>query len=166
MHPGAAFRFGNRERAAPSLGSMDPLRRVPPGRKFAQARELRRVATSTERYAWSLLRNRGVLGLKFRRQHVVHGFIVDFYCAAERLVLELEGAPHAGSERTAYDTARAATLEAAGYRVIRITNRDVTREHLADLLTGALGDRASFPLSRRERGTGGEDQRTVEADRG
>jgi len=81
-------------------------------------------------------------------------------------VLELEGAPHAGSERTAYDTARAATLEAAGYRVIRITNRDVTREHLADLLTGALGDRASFPLSRRERGTGGEDQRTVEADRG
>jgi very-short-patch-repair endonuclease len=69
---------------------MDPLRRVPLSRKFAQARELRRDATSTERYAWSLLRNRGVLGLKFRRQHVLHGFVVDFYCAAERLVLELE----------------------------------------------------------------------------
>src|SRR6266576_4975021 len=53
--------------------------------------------------------------------------------------------------------ARAATLEAAGYRVIRIANRDVTRDHLAALLSGALGDRASFPLSRRERGTGGED---------
>jgi len=100
-----------------------------------------------------------VLGLKFRRQHVVHGFIVDFYCAAERLVLELEGAPHAGRERRAYDAARAVTLEAAGYRVIRIANRDVTREHLAALLSRALGDRASFPLSRRERGTGGEDQR-------
>jgi len=43
-----------------------------------------------------LLRNRGVLGLKFRRQHVVHGFIVDFYCAAERLVLELDGAQGTG----------------------------------------------------------------------
>ena len=136
---------------------MDSLRRVPPGRKFAQARELRRDATSTERYAWSLLRNRGLLGLKFRRQQVVHGFIVDFYCAAQRLVLELEGAPHGGSERRAYDTARAATLEAAGYRVIRVANRDVTRDHLTALLSRALGGRASFPLSRRERGTGGED---------
>jgi very-short-patch-repair endonuclease len=118
---------------------MDPLRHVRRGRKFAQARELRRAATSTERHAWSLLRNRGVLGLKFRRQQVLHGFIVDFYCAAERLVLELEGAPHAGSARRAYDAARAATLEAAGYRVIRIANGDVTRDHLAALLRGALG---------------------------
>jgi len=90
---------------------------------------------------------------------VVHGFIVDFYCATERLVVEFEGAPHAGRERRAYDAARAATLEAAGYRVIRIANRDVTRDHLAALLSRALGDRGSFPLSRRERGTGGEDQR-------
>jgi very-short-patch-repair endonuclease len=120
---------------------MDPLRRVPPGQKFAQARKLRRAATSTERYAWSLLRNRGLLGLKFRRQHVVHGFIVDFFCGAERLVLELEGAPHAGTERRGYDAARAATLEAAGYRVIRVANRDVTRDHLAALLSRALGGR-------------------------
>ncbi len=147
-----------------SMGCMDPLRCVPLGRKFTQARELRRDATSTERYAWSLLRNRGVHGLKFRRQHVLHGFVVDFYCAAERLVLELEGAPHAGSERRAHDTARAAILEAAGYRVIRIANRDVTRDDLTALLSRALEDRASFPLSRRERGTGGEDQRTGEGD--
>jgi very-short-patch-repair endonuclease len=108
------------------------------------------AATSPERYAWSLLRNRGVLGLKFRRQHVLHGFVVDFYCAAERLVLELEGASHAESERRAYDAARAATLEAAGYRVIRLTNRDVTRDHVKAQLSRALGDRASFPLSHRE----------------
>jgi very-short-patch-repair endonuclease len=97
---------------------------------------------------------------------VLHGFIVDFYCATERLVVEFEGAPHAGRERRAYDAARAATLEAAGYRVIRIANRDVTRDHLTALLSRALGDRGSFPLSRRERGTGGEDQRTGEGDRG
>ena len=120
------------------MGSVDPLRCIPPGRKFAQARELRRAATSTERYAWSLLRNRGVLSLQFRRQQVVDGFIVDFYCAAERLVLELEGAPHAESERRAYDAARAAILEAAGYRVIRVANRDVTRDHLIGLLSRAL----------------------------
>jgi len=125
-----------REQRAPgtSLGFMDPLRRVPSGRKFALARELRRTATPAERYAWSLLQSRGVLGLKFRRQQVLHGFIVDFYCAAERLVLELEGAPHAASERRAYDAARAATLEAAGYRVIRVANRDVTRDRLEALL--------------------------------
>ena len=150
------------------MGCMDPLRRVPPGRKFTQARELRRAATSTERYAWSLLRKRGILGLKFRRQHVLHGFIVDFFCAAERLVLELEGVPHAGSERRAYDAARAATLEAAGYRVIRVANRDVTRDQLAALLSRALEDRPRSPspagrggqgvrTNARERQTGGED---------
>src|SRR5205814_5364943 len=138
---------------------MDPLRRVTCAQKRALAAKLRRTATPMERHAWSLLRDRSMLGFKFRRQHVLHGFVVDFYCAAERLVLELEGAPHAGSERRAYDVARAATLEAAGYRVIRIANRDVTRDHLAALLSRALGDRVSFPLSRRERGTGGEDSR-------
>jgi len=113
---------------------VDPLCRIPPGQKFALAHQLRRAATPAERYTWSLLRNGGVLGLKFRRQHVLHGFIVDFYCAAERLVLELEGAPHAASERRAYDAARSATLEAAGYRVIRVANRDVTRDRLEALL--------------------------------
>ena len=57
---------------------------------------------------------------------------------AERLVLELEGDAHDGSDRRAYDAARAKLLEAAGYRVLRIRNRDVTREHLEALLRGAL----------------------------
>jgi very-short-patch-repair endonuclease len=60
---------------------MDPLRRVPHGLKLAAARQLRRDATPAERHAWTLLRNRRLLGLKFRRQHVLRGFIVDFYCA-------------------------------------------------------------------------------------
>jgi very-short-patch-repair endonuclease len=124
---------------------MDPLRRVPPGQKFAIARQLRGAATPAERYAWSLLRNRGVLGLKFRRQHVLHGFVVDFYCAAERLVLELEGAPHATNEQRAYDAARTATLEAAGYRVIRVANRDVTRDQLEALLRPSTRDRSYVP---------------------
>ena len=117
---------------------MDPLRYVSPGHKFALARRLRRVATPGERYAWSLLRNRGILGLKFRRQYVLHGFIVDFYCVAERLVLELEGDAHDGWDRQIYDAARAEFLEGAGYRVVRVRNRDVTREQLEAVIEDAL----------------------------
>ena len=73
---------------------MDPLRRLTRGQLYAAARQLRKQRTPAERYAWSLLRNRRMLGLKFRRQQVVHGFIVDFYCIAERIILELEGDVH------------------------------------------------------------------------
>jgi len=117
---------------------VDLLRHLPPAQTFALARQLRRATTPAERHAWWLLRNRGVLGLKFRRQHVLHGFIVDFYCVAERLVVELEGDAHDGSDRQTYDAARAHLLEAAGYRVIRIRNRDVSRARLEALLRRAL----------------------------
>ena len=124
---------------------MDPLHRPTRAQKFAYARQLRLDPTPAERHAWSLLRNRGVLGLKFRRQHVLHGFIVDFYCVAERIVLELEGDVHDTSDRRTYDVARSDVLEAAGYRVIRIRNRDVTREHLEGLLRRALRRQPSVP---------------------
>jgi very-short-patch-repair endonuclease len=117
---------------------MDPLRRVPRAQLFAVARQLRLNPTPAERYAWTLLRGRAVLGLKFRRQHVLHGFIVDFYCAAERLVVELEGDVHDARDRRGYDAARAAFLEAAGYRLVRIRNRDVTRAHFEELLRETL----------------------------
>ena len=117
---------------------MDPLRRLSRPQRFALAHQMRHNATPAERYAWSLLRGRAVLGLKFRRQHVLHGFIVDFYCAAERLVLELEGNVHDASDRRAYDAARTAFLEAAGYRVVRIRNREVTRAKLEKVLRERL----------------------------
>src|SRR5207245_6248177 len=96
--------------------------------------------------ASSLLRNRGILGLKFRRQHVVHGFIVDFYCAAERLVLELEGGAHDGPDQRAYDAARADVLEAAGFRVVRVRNAHVTRAGLETVLTPLSLSRSSPPV--------------------
>jgi len=80
-----------------------------------------------------------MLGLKFRRQHALHGFIVDFYCLSERLVVELEGDVHDASDQQDYDAARAAFLEATGYRVIRVRNCDVTRGHLEELLQETLG---------------------------
>jgi len=117
---------------------MDPLRRLTHAQRFSLARQLRLNPTPAERHAWSLLCGRAVLGLKFRRQHVLHGFIVDFYCAAERIVLELEGDVHDRRDQRDYDAARAAFLEAAGYRVIRIRNRHVTRAHLEELLRERL----------------------------
>ena len=62
-------------------------------RKLARARSFRPQPTPEEATAWSLLRGRRLLGLKFRRQQVIAGFIVDFYCASRRLALELDGGP-------------------------------------------------------------------------
>jgi len=61
-----------------------------------------------------------------------------FYCVAERLVLELEGDAHDGWDRQIYDAARAEFLEGAGYRVVRVRNRDVTREQLEAVIEDAL----------------------------
>src|SRR5881396_122770 len=99
---------------------VDPLRCLRPPQRFALARALRHRPTPAERYAWTLLRNRGVLGLKFRRQHVLHGFIVDFYCPSEGIVIELEGDVHDVATPQTNDRARAEVLAAAGYRIVRV----------------------------------------------
>ena len=117
---------------------MDPLRRLRPAQRFALAHALRHRPTPAERHAWTLLRNRGILGLKFRRQHVLHGLVVDFYCARERVVIELEGDRHDGEAQQTYDRARAVFLAAARYRIIRVRNKDVSREHLETVLREAL----------------------------
>jgi very-short-patch-repair endonuclease len=120
------------------------LRRPPiPRLKLQRARDLRRDLTMAERRAWTLLRNRRMLGLKFRRQHVIAGFIVDFYCAELRLVLEIDGTGHSGSAQSDYDAARTANLEARGLRVIRIRN-DALRE---DALRSLLEDLTRRPPS-------------------
>jgi very-short-patch-repair endonuclease len=127
-------------------------RPYPDAAKLALARQLRRDSTPMERHAWSLLRNRGMLGLKFRRQHVIGGFIVDFYCPALRLVLELDGAPHEHPDQAGYDRARTGWFVQRGYRVLRLRNRDVSRGKLEALLR-KLTARPPSPV--RERGTGG-----------
>ena len=116
------------------LCDVDPLRPVPIGRKLALARELRRVPTPAERHAWSLLRNRGVCGLKFRRQHVLHGFIVDFYNEELKLVIELDGRRHDDEQQAAYDAARSHWLQNAGYTILRLRNHQVSRANLEKLL--------------------------------
>jgi len=67
--------------------------------------------TIAERKAWEILRDRRMLGFKFRRQHIIHGFIVDFYCHELKLVLEIDGKGHASPDRVQYDAARTQRLE-------------------------------------------------------
>jgi very-short-patch-repair endonuclease len=93
---------------------------------LAWARELRQPQTPAERKLWARLRDRQLGGLKFRRQHPIGRFIVDFYCAGCGLVVEVDGDTHA--EQVEYDQARTAWLEAQGYHVIRFANRDVHQQ--------------------------------------
>jgi very-short-patch-repair endonuclease len=96
-----------------------------------RARKLRRPQTPAEQTLWRLLRDRRMGELKFRRQHPIGPFIADFCCAAARLVIELDGDSHASQGE--YDQARSDWLQAQGYRVIRFTNQEVSRDKEAVL---------------------------------
>lgn len=96
-----------------------------------RARELRREMTPAERLLWSRLRNRRLEGLKFRRQHPLGPFIADFYCAACRLVVEIDGDIH--DLQPERDAARTEQFEQYGYRVIRFRNVQVLND-LEDVL--------------------------------
>ena len=88
-------------------------------------RRLRKQATPAEKRLWKMLRRRRLKGRKFRRQHSIGPYIVDFYCPAERLAVELDGASHENPTRRDYDAERTAFLEEHGIRVVRFENRDV-----------------------------------------
>ena len=87
------------------------------------ARKLRRHATEAEDILWSLIRNRQIDGLKFRRQVPLLGYTVDFLCIERRLIIELDGRQH-GWE-VDYDAERTAEIEHHGFRVIRFRNAEV-----------------------------------------
>ena len=79
--------------------------------------------TPSEKLLWKYLSNRGLIGAKFRRQHPVGGFIIDFYCSAARLGVEVDGEIHA--DRVEYDREREAVLNSRGIRIIRFKNDQV-----------------------------------------
>ena len=91
-----------------------------------RARELRKEMTPAEKLLWSRLRNKQLKGLKFRRQHPLGPFIADFYCAARRLVVEIDGDIH--DLQPERDAARTEQFEQYGYRVIRFRNKQVLND--------------------------------------
>lgn len=101
--------------------------------KTERARSLRREQSPPEGVLWSALRNRRLGGLKFRRQHSVGPFVVDFYCADAHLIVELDSSYHDG--RRAQDAARDRELESRGLRVFRVTASELAKNPDAVLET-------------------------------
>ena len=101
----------------------------------ALATALRRQSTPSERAAWEILRDRRCLGLKFRRQHPIAGFVVDFYCPALDLVVEIDGTVHQSPGVAERDAERSTALARLGLEVVRVPNEKVSSDELLKLLT-------------------------------
>ena len=88
-----------------------------------RSRQLRSNMTDAERKLWSLLRRRGVLGARFRRQHPIGAYFADFCCLEHKLVVEIDGGQHADLEE--YDQKRTRFFESHGFKVLRFWNHEV-----------------------------------------
>ncbi|WP_426061977.1 endonuclease domain-containing protein [Hymenobacter sp. B1770] len=124
------------------------------------ARQNRRQPTDAEAQLWQALRG-SKLGAKFRRQHAIGFFIVDFICVAANLTIELDGEIHATPEQAEYDAGRTFTLTELGYRELRFTNEQVltSLDEVLAAITEILQDiilpnESSGSPSPRERGPG------------
>ncbi|NWF82164.1 MAG: endonuclease domain-containing protein, partial [Chloroflexi bacterium] len=124
----------------------------------ARVRELRKNATEAEALLWKILRNRAFHGAKFRRQHPVGGYILDFYCHEARLAIELDGSQHSEGEQIKYDEERTKILrEQHGIDVIRFWNSEVLHqtEDVLNTLWTVLDERlAPSPLAPLPKGEG------------
>src|SRR5690606_2787762 len=88
-------------------------------------KELRRNMTSAEAFLWNELKDNKIEGRKFRRQHSINNFIVDFYCASEQLIIELDGQAHLNPTAEENDRRRDRILEGMGFKVLRFENKMV-----------------------------------------
>ncbi len=105
-----------------------PARNIVVGQRIAEekiirAKQFRRQLTPAERRLWECLRRNQLNGLHFRRQQVIEGFIVDFYCHSTRLVVEVDGSIH--ELQSEADAERERIFVGFGLRVLRFTNEDV-----------------------------------------
>jgi very-short-patch-repair endonuclease len=129
------------------------------------ARQMRKEPTEAEELLWQCLRNRQLLGFKFRRQHSVERFIVDFYCAEAGLVIEVDGPVHQYQKEE--DFIRQTFIESQGLRLLRFSNEDVLNklDTVIQQIINALPHPHPSPSTERElerevasteRGLGGE----------
>ena len=89
---------------------------------------LRTHSTSAEAELWKYLKNKKLIGRKFRRQHSIENYIVDFYCSQEKLIVELDGDPHGDYIQIQQDEIRDKKLTNLGYKVLRFENRFVFQD--------------------------------------
>ena len=95
------------------------------GVRVLRARALRRNVTDAESALWQKLRSKQLGDVRFRRQHPIGHYIVDFACVQGRLVIELDGGQHAQGEAPEYDERRTQYLQSEGWRVLRFWNNEV-----------------------------------------
>lgn len=103
------------------------------------------MQTQAEQILWKNLRHRRLRGLKFRRQHPIGPYIVDFYCTQHRLIVELDGGMHEMQKEQ--DRQRSSQLAAYGYRILRIKNHEVESdlESVLARIAEACGNSALLP---------------------
>ena len=91
----------------------------------ARARALRKLMPKAEQRLWQLLRRRQLDGFRFRRQHPVPPYFLDFFCFDQQLAIELDGWQHHSDEARVYDAKRTEFLAMHGIAVLRFTNEDL-----------------------------------------
>ncbi len=114
-----------------------------------RARGLRKASTQAELRLWRLLRHRRLSGFKFRRQHPIPPFVLDFYCHEARLAIEVDGGQHNEPETQQQDTARTVFLARKGITVLRFWNHEVLQQEQAVL--ERVEEALTPTLSQRER---------------
>ncbi|MHA3840523.1 endonuclease domain-containing protein [Sphingomonas aestuarii] len=125
---------------------------------MALARRQRRAMTYPEVLLWQRLRG-SAAGMRFRKQHPIGQYVVDFYCASAKLVIEVDGDIHSQPAAVEHDARRDRFLSDNGYRLIRIVAVDIIRN--ADAVAASIGSLAARPLHRPSDGPpprAGEDQ--------
>jgi very-short-patch-repair endonuclease len=117
-----------------------------------RARTLRKSMSSAERLLWRGLRSRQLDGARFRRQHPIGVYIVDFVCLERRLVIEVDGGQHTEDNHIVSDARRDRWLGGEGYRVMRVSTTDVlhqprgrARHHLGGIARSAVASPCTSP---------------------
>ncbi len=127
-------------------------------KQYELAKEMRKGHTEAEAELWKLLRD-SQPGVKFRRQHPIDRYIVDFICLQEKLIVEVDSGYHANEEQKKYDEERTRVLNAIGFEVMRFTNEEVMKDVfiVRNKIKEKLAELASNSPLRLPRGVGGED---------
>ena len=119
-------------------------------RRITKARHLRQTQTKAEGILWERLRNRKIIGYKFRRQQILDEMIVDFFCAKKRIVIELDGPYHDDPIQKVKDAKRDQNLKDLGFQVHRFTNDQIINDlenvlsQIKDILTSPLHDQGEL----------------------
>ena len=107
------------------------------------ARELRRRMTLPEVVLWDALRKGRLAQLRFRRQHPLGPYVLDFYLPSAKLTIEIDGSVHDGSEQAEHDARRTAWLAKSGVTVLRVPVRDILRDEMLERVLSGIEQMAA-----------------------